>query len=253
VSRNAARAIASLALALLALLASPARADEGVFARVTVASLEVRSGPGRDFRHVYTAQRGETFPVAGRAAHGFWLRVELPDATHGFVRGDAVHTYVITGEQPTDDWPWPFARPALPRADGEISLVAGALGSGGLFGARVGYLVRPSFGLELDAAMAVASAGRLALLTAGPIVNLFPSSPLGLFVTLHGGLAASSPNADTFLLTRGAIAALAGGGGVRIGLDYGLTLRLEVRSYAFFEPDRYVTREEFSAGLSVFF
>ena len=41
--------------------------------------------------------------------------------------------------------------------------------------------------------------------TAGPIVNVFPRSPVVPFATLQGGVAASSPNADTFLLDSGAI------------------------------------------------
>jgi len=46
---------------------------------------------------------------------------------------------------------------------------------------------------------------------------------------------------------------MSGGLGLRFSLRYGLTLRLELRSHAFVEPDRYVTQEELSAGLAVFF
>jgi hypothetical protein len=42
------------------------------------------------------------------------------------------------------------------------------------------------------------------------------------------------------------------GAGLRIGLRYRITLRLEARSYVFFETDRYVRDEELSAGLTVF-
>ena len=41
--------------------------------------------------------------------------------------------------------------------------------------------------------------------------------------------------------------------GLRLGFHYRLTLRLEARAYTFFEPDRFVAQEEFSAGLTVFF
>ena len=114
-------------------------------------------------------------------------------------------------------------------------------------------LLDPAFGFELTGAAAVASGGRLLLLTVGPVVNLLPRSPVVPFATLQGGVTGSSPNADSFLLRSGAIATVNAGFGLRIGFRYRLTLRLEGRSYVFFEPNRTVSQEEFSAGLTVFF
>ncbi|MFT5359055.1 MAG: hypothetical protein ACI9KE_006298, partial [Polyangiales bacterium] len=46
---------------------------------------------------------------------------------------------------------------------------------------------------------------------------------------------------------------LYGGGGLRFGFRHRITLRVDVRSYAFFQADTYVSGEEYSGGLSVFF
>jgi hypothetical protein len=73
------------------------------------------------------------------------------------------------------------------------------------------------------------------------------------FLVVHAGITRSQPNADSFLLDSGTIATLSGGGGLRIGFHYRLTLRLEVREHVFFEPDRTVSKEELSAGLTVMF
>ena len=114
-------------------------------------------------------------------------------------------------------------------------------------------LLEPAFGFEFTGAAVVARGGRLLLASAGPIVNLFPTSPIVPFATLQGGVTASSPNADTFLLTSGAIATASAGFGLRIGFHHRLTLRIETRTHVFFEPDRMLAEEEFCAGLTVFF
>ncbi len=232
-----------------------AAGDEVVLARVMVETATVYSGPGSGYRRVYTAKRGDAFRVRGRASRGFWLRIELADGRQGFVLGQAVTTYVVSEEEAPDErpLPWLLSPSGLPLAHGELALIGGALGTGGLFGARVSYLFDPAFGVEVSGGVAVASSGRLVLATVGPIINFFPSSPLGLFATVQTGITASSPNADTFLLARGSVATLTGGIGLRLSLRYGLTLRIETRGHAFVEPNRYVTREEISGGLAVFF
>jgi len=114
-------------------------------------------------------------------------------------------------------------------------------------------LLDPSFGLEITAGAAVASGGRLLIAMLGPVVNVFPRSPIVPFFTLATGVVASSPNADTFLLEAGSVMGISAGAGLRIGFRWRLTLRLEARTYVMFESDRYVRQEEFSAGLTVFF
>jgi hypothetical protein len=118
---------------------------------------------------------------------------------------------------------------------------------------RPTVLLDPTFGFELSGLAAVATGGRLLQLTTGPIINVFPSSPVVPFATVQGGITASSPNADTFLLASGSIATLSAGAGLRLGFHYRITLRLEARAHLFFEPDRNVSQEELSAGLTVFF
>jgi hypothetical protein len=232
-----------------------AAADEPtVYARVVVDSTSVRAGPGASYRSVYTARRDEVFPLRARSSTGYWFRIELPDGTAGFIRGDVVYNHEVgAGEASSGRFlPAVFAPPPLPSARGEIALQGGALGSGGLIMLRPSWLLEPSFGLELNAGASVARGGRLFLLLVGPIVNMFPRSPVVPFFALAAGMVVSSPNADTFLLRSGSVSALSAGAGLRIGFRYRLTLRLEARSYLLFETDRYVREEEFSAGLTVF-
>lgn len=253
---RAARTLTLLALALTSLTAS-ARADSNVevYARVVVDRTEVRAGPGATFRRIYAARRDEVFPVRGRATSGYWFQIELPDGTTGFIRGDVVYNHEIGPEEQKGArfLPEVFAPPPLLEAHGEIALVGGALGGGGMIALRPSWLLDPSFGFELTAGASVAQGGRLLLAMVGPIVNLFPRSPIVPFFTLATGIVGSSPNADTFLLEAGSVMGISAGAGLRIGLRWRLTLRLEARSYVMFETDRYVRQEEFSAGLTVFF
>lgn len=192
--------------------------------------------------------------VRSRATQGYWFEVELPDGTTGFVRGDAVYVAPVSDEEANAGrfLPAVFAPPPLAEAHGEIALVGGVLGTGGLIALRPSWLLAPSFGLELTAGAAVAQGGRLLLAMFGPFVNLFPDAPIVPFFNVGAGVIASSPNADTFLLQSSNLVGLNAGAGLRVGFRYHLTLRLEARSYVFFETDRYVREEEFSAGLSVF-
>ena len=256
--RSRHRGLLRLALAGVALLftRSPAQADDEleVYARVIVDRAEIRAGPSTTYRRIYRARRDEVFAIRGRASSGFWFRIELPDGTAGYIRGEVVYNHELGPDEGTGRFlPEVFAPPPLMEAHGEVALVGGALGGGGLIALRPAYLLDPSFGFELTAAAAVAQGGRLLLATLGPVVNLFPRSPIVPFFSVAGGLVASSPNADTFLLDAGNVTAIAAGAGLRLGFRWRLTLRLEARTYVLFEADRYVRQEEFSAGLSVFF
>jgi hypothetical protein len=245
----------ALLVATLSAAIVRAQSDEQPFARVIVEHAVVRAGPGLGFRKVYLAERGDVFPLLSRATQGYWFRIELPDSTQGWVAGDAVHPrQPQSGEEHGGAWlPWLFAPPPLIGARGEIAIDAGVLGGGGMFAVRPSVLLDPAFGVEMSALAAVATKGRLWMLTAGPIINLVPRFPIVPFATVQGGITTSHPNADSFLLESGSIATLGAGIGVRIGFHYRLTLRLEARSHLFFEPDRTVAQEEFSAGLTVMF
>lgn len=253
--------LATAGVLLVALVAGPrampwagsvAHADEvEVFARVVVDSTPLRSGPGSSFRQVGLAVRGDTFPVKKRATSGYWFQIERPDGTLAWVLGDAVYNHELgEGDAPRNRV---FAPPPLRDARVEISATFGALGGGGFMAIRPTLLVAPVFGLEVTGAVAVSRAGRLLLVGGGGIVNLFPDWPVVPYFVVGGGMTVSDPNADTFLLESGSIPMLYGGGGLRFGFRQRLTLRIEARAYAFFEPGRYVAQEEYSGGLSVFF
>jgi hypothetical protein len=88
---------------------------------------------------------------------------------------------------------------------------------------------------------------------AGAIFNLFPSWPIVPFFVGGGGGAYASPNADTFVLSEGFRSMLYAGGGLRFAFKHRIIVRVEGRSYAYFQPDDSSTRQEISGGLSAFF
>ena len=225
-----------------------------VYARVLVDTTPILAGPDASYRKVMSARRDALFLVRARAAAGYWLELELPDGTTGFIRGDTVYVAAVSDEEAQRGrfLPGVFAPPPLLEARGEVALVGGVLGSGGMIALRPSVLLSPSFGFEVTAAAAVAQGGRLLIAMLGPFVNLFPEAPIVPFFNVAAGAIASSPNADTFLLRSSSLVGMSAGAGLRIGFRYRITLRLEARSYVFFETDRYVREEELSAGLSVF-
>jgi hypothetical protein len=248
--------LAIVVVLMQAAIALTASAQESqAYARVIVDTAVVRTGPGTAYRRLYVAERGDVLPIRARATQGYWFLVELPDSTRGFIAGDHVYSHEVVGavEGAGRFMPWLFAPPALPGARGEVAVTGGVLAGGGLIAVRPALLLDPAFGFELNAMAVVAEGGRLWMATLGPLFNLLPSSPIVPFATVQGGVTASSPNADSFLLGSGSIATLSAGAGLRFGFHYRITLRLEARSYAFFEPDRMISQEEFCAGLTVFF
>jgi hypothetical protein len=233
---------------------SLAQEQASAYARVLVDTTSILAGPDPSYRKIMSAHRDALLPVRARASRGYWLEVELPDGTSGFIRGDTVYVTTVSDAEANAGrfLPAVFAPPPLVEAHGEVALVGGVLGSGGLIALRPSWLLSPNFGFEATAAAAVAQGGRLLIAMLGPFVNLFPEAPVVPFFNLAGGVIASSPNADTFLLQSSSLVSVSAGAGLRIGFRYRLTLRLEARSYVFFETDRYVREEELSAGLSVF-
>lgn len=238
---------------------TPDSSDVQLYARVIVDSTVMRSGPGYSFRRVHVAHRGDVFPVVERANRGYWFRVQLPDATYGWVMGEAVYNHEVSDEEASAGrfLPWLFAPPPLMQASGEIAVSFGVIGSGGAYGgffaARPSFLLSPAFGVELTAGASVSQGGRLLFAGAGGIVNIFPESPIVPFVVVGGGGVVSDPNADTFLLRSGTKLMTYGGGGLRISFRYRVTLRLEARAYALYDQNRLVAEEEYSGGLTVFF
>jgi hypothetical protein len=239
---------------LLQPCAAGAADSSSVYARVLVDTTPIYAGPDYTYRTIVSAHRNALYAVRSRAAAAYFFEVELPDGTTGFIRGDSVHVSTISDEEANAGrfLPALFAPPPLMEAHAEVALVGGVLGGGGMIALRPSWLLSPNFGIEATAAAAVAQGGRLLIAMLGPFVNMFPEAPVVPFFNVAGGVIASSPNADTFLLQSSSLVGLSAGAGLRIGFRYRITLRLEARSYLFFETDRYVREEELSAGLSVF-
>lgn len=253
-------------IAALLLAAMPAAAQEsvseasdelaaGVYARVIVDRTELRSGPGASYQRVRVAERGDTFRIVQRASTGYWFRVELPDGTFAWIHGDTVYNHQVSREQASGGrfLPEVFAPPPLPSASGELAVQFGILGFfNGFMALRPALVVKPELELELNLGGSVGDGGQLLIGSGGPLINLFPDSPVVPFFTVGGGFAVSDPNADTFLLESGMVGVLYGGGGFRFGFRYRITLRIEARAYAFFDENRIVAMEEISVGLTVF-
>lgn len=244
--------------------AGDARADEdapsGVFARVIVDRVDLRSGPGSTFRRVWVGARGDVFPITERGAHAYWFRVELPDGTQAYVPGDAVYAHELgPDEEGAGGRSDVFAPPALPHAAGELAFSFGVLGidehgvQAGLMAIRPAINLSPEFAIEATLGAAVGLGGRVFFGTLGGLVNLFPRSPVVPFFVAGGGAAASEPNADAFLLRTGFRGAMYAGGGLRIGFRYRITLRLEARAWVLFDENVFSEQEEVSGGLTVFF
>lgn len=228
----------------------------GIYARVIVERADMRSGPGPSYRHVWTAHRGDVFPIAERGPSGYWYRVELPDGTQAWIQGAAVYAHELSDHEATEGRfaPEVFAPPPLPQATGELAFSFAALGLvNGFMAVRPAFYIAPEFGIELGGGASVGEGGRLLLATGGAIFNAFPASVVVPFVVGGGGAAFSDPNADTFLLRSGVTGALYAGGGLRFCFRYHITIRIEARAWVFYDENRYVPQEEYGGGLTVFF
>lgn len=236
-------------------------APNGVYARVIVDRVDLRSGPGSTFRRVWVGSRGDVFPITERGSHAYWFRVELPDGTQAYVPGDAVYAHELSAEEASGGRIAPdvFAPPALPHAVGELAFSFGVLGidetgiGSGFMAIRPAINLAPEFAVEATLAAAVGEAGRIFIGTIGGLVNIFPTSPVVPFLAAGGGFARSDPNADAFLLRAGWRGAMYAGGGLRIGFRYRITLRLEARAWVLFDENVFSEQEEVTGGLTVFF
>jgi hypothetical protein len=251
-----ARAFLILCLSTSSALAQEEAVAEGVYARVIVERTELRSGPGGSFQRVRMAERGDVFRVAQRSSTGYWFRVELADGTYAWIHGDTVYNHHVSPEAAAQGRfaPDVFAPPPLPTARGELAVQFGILGFFNAFMAiRPSIVVAPELELEVNLGGSVGDGGRLLIGSGGPLVNLFPDSPVVPFFTVGGGFAVSEPNADTFLLESGMVGVLYGGGGLRFNFRYRITIRIEARGYAFFDENRIIALEEITGGITVFF
>lgn len=263
--RAAARTLTLLGASLLCPVLPAAAQDEdrtgeelaeGVYARVIVDRTELRAGPGASYQRVHVAGRGDVFRVVSRATTGYWFRVELPDGTFAWIHGDTVYNHQVSRDEATGGRfaPEVFAPPPLPTAAGELAVQFGILGFfNGFMAVRPALNLAPEVELELNLGGSLGDFGRLLIGSGGPLINMWPRSPVVPFVTVGGGFAVSDPNADSFLFDHGMVGVLYGGGGLRFGFRHRITFRIEARGYAFFDENRIVALEEISGGLTVFF
>jgi hypothetical protein len=244
-------------LAALPALAEPSASPsypERAYARVIVESAALRSGPGADFRILQVARRDDSFRVQSRAAVGHWLALQLSDGSRAYVPGDAVWLFDDSEGTPPQGAAWKiFAPPPLLHARGELALSLGALSGSGLLAVRPSWLLSPTFGIEANLAASVGPLGRLFLLGAGALVNLFPAWPVTPFFVVGGGAVHAAPNSDAFVFESGTRSMVYGGGGLRFGFKHRLILRVEGRGYALYDADRLASQQEISGGLSAFF
>jgi hypothetical protein len=224
------------------------------FARIVVESAALRSGPGESFRVLQVARRDESFRVERRAPAGHWLLVELADGGHAYVDGALVWLFDASEETPPPSARWKiFAPPPLLHAKGELAMSFGALSGAGFLALRPSWMLSPTFALEANLGASVGGLGRLFLIGAGALVNLFPSWPITPFFTVGGGGVHGTPNGDSFIFASGGRSMMYGGGGLRFGFRQRVILRVEGRGYALFSADRLVSQQEISGGLSAFF
>jgi hypothetical protein len=244
----------ALVLTLLLTAVGGSADESATYARVVVESAPLRSGPGASFRILQSARRDDTLRVRGRAPLGHWLQLELSDGGIAYVQGDAVWLFdPAGGEEAVPEHYRVFAPAPLLHARGELSALFGVLGDSGFLALRPSIMLAPTFALEANLGASVGSTGRLFLIGAGGLVNLFPSWPITPFFAGGGGAAHAAPNSDAFIFEAGTRSMLYAGGGLRFGFRQRIIVRIEGRNYALFEPDKLVSQQEISGGLSAFF
>lgn len=248
--------IRRLAIALL-LAATVARADDAQL-RVIVPRAEIRSGPGSGYREVYRAERGEVLRVVERATLGYWLRVQLPDGTFGWIIGDQTLSFDVDLGRSSGPSAWQkikatlFAPSPLLSSHFGVTFSAGALGGDGLFIFRPSLVVDDYFGLEAHIGEAIGD-GSLVVYGLAADIFLYPKGPLIPFVSLGPGGATSFPKVNGVTQSPITQLSLDAGGGAMLVLRKRLILRFDFRNYTLFTPDKTQNRQEYSGGLAVFF
>jgi hypothetical protein len=263
---RAARAAAGVALAVGASAAVAAGAEPlepEAFARVVVESAELRTGPGVSYRVIYSAHRGETFAVDGRAVAGFWLRLLLPDGRVAYVVGDEVEPFAVRpGEEGAPSRPGIFAPPPLEGSRGGLALVGGLLSIPLVSGPveRFGYVeARPSLVLSKTISLegfvgdGLTSDGTNLVYGGGVGLYLAPSWPICPFVGGMAGGMSVFPSQDSFVLKREDLYLARVGGGFLFALRGRILVRIEATDLSVFSPGSYRNGQTYAAGMGVYF
>jgi hypothetical protein len=256
------RALAKVTLGLTWLLA-PAEGnaesahgiDEDVdaIARVTTSVSELRAGPGLSYRVIHRADHGETFPIQGREATGFWLRVYLADGRTAYLLGDTADTVLLADVEGAAGAPGVFAPPPLDTARGGLALTGGMFDGSGYVELKPALVVNHALSIEPYVGLVSSAAGRGSLYGASATINLAPGWALAPYVSLGGGGFTTLPNADAFALRRQTLGHARAGGGLLVSLRWRIMLRLEATNNVLFDADSYRNAQSYVAGLGSYF
>jgi hypothetical protein len=262
VARTTTRLVSRLlgVLALVLLLAGPARADDQALVRVVAEEASVRTGPGFAFRIVYRAKQGDVMTAVKRATRDHWFQVELPDGTYGWILGDEVFPLDVDTAA-AHEGPSIFKRmghavfspsPLVEETVG-FAFSAGLLGGDGMFLFRPSLLLAPHVSLEATFGETVGNQVDVVYLGAGFNAFLFATSPVTPFVGGAAGGAFGRRKADQFTIETGNYSMVNVGGGLVVALKKRLTLRGDVRHYVIFDANHSQQIQEYSGALAVYF
>ena len=254
----------ALAAVLVAVAASPARADDQALARVIAEAASVRTGPGFGYRVVYRANQGEVLTVIGRATKDHWFRVELPDGTYGWILGDEVFPLDVdmaAAHQGPSIWRRfshaVFSPSPLMTENVTFTFSAGVLGGDGMFMFRPAVLLAPHVSLEGFVGETVGNQVDVIYTKDGFNAFLFPTSPLTPFVGGAADGAFLRPKADQFVIEQQGkslnYSMVNVGGGLVASFKKRITVRGDVRHYVIFNANHTQRIQEYSGALAVFF
>jgi len=245
------------------LLVAAPRARADAYLRVITQTAPVHTGPGPDYRKIYTAARGDVFPVYERGSESYWFKIELEDGTMGWIYGELVFPFEVVEDTEVSIFTraWRATRRAIfapspvPSSSVELSFSAGALDREGVFIFRPAYLIDKYFAVEAFAGLSPRKDDDLYLSGAGWTFRLVPGSPLGPHVFAGLGGATSQPKADVAdsVVEQQTLFALSVGGGFELTFKKQITVRIDFRNWTIFDPDKANNGQEYSGGLAIFF
>lgn len=251
--------VGSLILALVLTTSANAWAD--AFLRVISHDAPVHTGPGPQYRSIYSAERGDVLEVLKRGNQSYWFQVRLEDGTTGWIFGELVFPFeVVDGVErgfftrvgdAIDDallGPSPVS-----TADVEISFSAGTLDGEGTFLLRPGWLIDKYFSVEGFLGLSPRQQEDLFLGGLGWTLRLLPGAAIGPYVNAGVGVAHIRPKADNFTQDTETLMALVAGGGFEITFKKQITLRMDFRNWTVFDPDQSSNGQEYTGGLAIFF
>lgn len=248
-------------LAICVLCASASDASADAYVRVISQRAPIHTGPGASYRDIYTAERGEVFPVLERGTRGYWFRIQMEDGTTGWIFGELVFPFQVVDKTEPGFFgrAWRGIRRTLlgpspiSTADVEISFSAGILDREGIFLLRPAWLIDKYFALEFFGGLSPRAQKDLFVAGVGWTLRMVPGATVGPYVHAGVGLSHQRPKADNFTEKEETLYALVAGGGFEITFKKQITLRLDFRNWTLYDPEQSSNGQEFSGGLAIFF